>query len=321
STTLADGGSAATAGLASNYSLAAGQTATAHITPAPLTLTSGDGSRHYGDANPAVATTLGGFVGNETLATSGVTGSGASATSATLLSPVGSYAITPTVGTLSAQNYAFRNFVDGNLVVTPRPLTVAADNVVRLTGEPDPNPFQFSTGQGGLVNGDALASVSIVSPAASASATGGNVLNLVPSLATFASGLASNYAISYVDGYLLVLPKPADLAKDNQGSSNEAFYLQLDPAQIKTVDDELHNQQAQILASQPSAAPSARDTADRPVARAQRSPEDMRRVAQQLTQTAQLDSAAVIATLRSAPLLLWQPSLPPQLLQLLGRNE
>ncbi|PIQ51375.1 MAG: hypothetical protein COW02_15035, partial [Comamonadaceae bacterium CG12_big_fil_rev_8_21_14_0_65_59_15] len=37
SATLADGGSAATAGLASNYQLAAGQTVAAHITPKALT--------------------------------------------------------------------------------------------------------------------------------------------------------------------------------------------------------------------------------------------------------------------------------------------
>src|SRR5262249_47795646 len=47
------------------------------ITKAHLTVTADDKSKTYGDANPALTATLSGFVGGETLATSGVAGSAA----------------------------------------------------------------------------------------------------------------------------------------------------------------------------------------------------------------------------------------------------
>jgi hypothetical protein len=321
STALTDGGSGSSAGLASNYKLTAGQTGVAHIKPAPLTLTADSKTRHYGDANPVFTVTLSGFVSNESLVNSGVTGSGSGTTSVTQTSPVGPYVITPTVGSLSAQNYVVQTLVDGSLLVTKRPLTVTANDVVRLAGENDPNPFEFSTGQGGLVNGDTLASVSIAKPRGSTGAKGGEVLNLKPVNATFMSGVASNYDLNYVDGYLIVIPKPADLAKDNKEVVNTAFFLELDPKEIAFVSDELHNQQTQILSPQRPMEQSVIAQVNHKAAKTDRDPDEIRRMTQQLSQTAQLDSAAVLNTMRSEPLLSWSPALPPRLLQLIDRNE
>src|SRR6185503_2548205 len=69
-----------------------------------------------GQSNPALTSTYSGFVGGETLATSGVTGS--PALSATSTNVAGTYPITVTVGTLSAVNYSF-TLVSGQLTVTP----------------------------------------------------------------------------------------------------------------------------------------------------------------------------------------------------------
>src|SRR5213075_2695501 len=66
--------------------------------------------------NPTLTVTYSGFVGGETLATSGVTGS--PALSATSTNVAGTYPITVTAGTLSSGNYSF-NFVNGQLTVTP----------------------------------------------------------------------------------------------------------------------------------------------------------------------------------------------------------
>jgi hypothetical protein len=234
---------------------------------------------------------------------------------------VGPYAITPALGSLSAQNYVVQTLVDGSLSVTKRALSVTANDVVRLAGENDPNPFEFSSGQGGLVNGDALASVSIATPAGSTGATGGEVLNLKPANATFRSGAASNYDLNYIDGYLIVVPKPADLAKDNTDVSKTAFFLELDPKEIAFVSNELHNQQTQLLAPQRPITQTPKEPLNTQVAQADRDPDDIRRVAQQLSQTAQLDSAAVLNAMRSEPLLTWSPALPPRLLQTKARNE
>lgn len=66
---------------------------------------------------PTFTATITGFKNGETLATSGVTGTPAFTTTYTPNSPVGSYPITVSKGTLDAVNYDF-TFVDGTLIVT-----------------------------------------------------------------------------------------------------------------------------------------------------------------------------------------------------------
>src|SRR5439155_351997 len=86
------------------------------ITKAALTVTADDKTRAAGAANPALTATYSGFVGGETLATSGVTGT--PTLSATSTNVAGTYPITVTIGTLASGNYSF-SFVNGQLTVTP----------------------------------------------------------------------------------------------------------------------------------------------------------------------------------------------------------
>ena len=72
-------------------------------------------TRTAGQANPALTASYSGFVGGETLATSGVTGSPALSTTSTNVA--GTYPITAAQGTLSGANYSF-SFVNGQLTVT-----------------------------------------------------------------------------------------------------------------------------------------------------------------------------------------------------------
>src|SRR5262249_38722293 len=99
---------------AGNYSLTQ-PTTTASISKAGLTVTANDQSRAAGQANPTLTASYSGFVGGETLATSGVTGSPALSTTSTNVA--GADPITAAQGTLSAVNYSF-NFVNGALTVT-----------------------------------------------------------------------------------------------------------------------------------------------------------------------------------------------------------
>ena len=100
------------------------------ISKAPLTLSASNATKTYGDANPAFTTTLSGFLAGQTLATSGVSGAGSASSLATATSNVGTtYAITPTIGTLSATNYTVTNFVDGTLSITPKTVTLSATKV------------------------------------------------------------------------------------------------------------------------------------------------------------------------------------------------
>ena len=89
------------------------------VTPAPLTVTADDKTKPQGSPNPALTATITGFVLGQTLATSGVSGTPALSTTAVTASPVGTYPITATAGSLAATNYSFGPFVSGTLSVTP----------------------------------------------------------------------------------------------------------------------------------------------------------------------------------------------------------
>ncbi|MEP9380662.1 MBG domain-containing protein [Aquabacter sp. CN5-332] len=163
------------------------------VTPRPVTVTANAASRVYGDANPGFAYVLtsGNLVNGDTLA-------GALATSATTGSGVGSYAITQ--GTLTDAlnpNYAI-SYVGANLTVTQRPITVTADGVTRLYGDPNP-PLTYVLTSGNLVNGDRL-SGALATGATLASDVGGYAITQGTLTAS------GNYALTYAGADLTVLP-------------------------------------------------------------------------------------------------------------------
>ena len=237
--TVNDGNSGA------NYTVTSNATVAGTINQAPLTLKTDDSSRVYGNANLAFSSQLTGFVAGETPTSAGVTGVASYATLADARSNVGTYAVTPGAGTLVAGNYRFSTFEPGNLRVGQRNLVVMGDNVVRFEDELNPSPFKFSTNETGLVNGDALSGAVITVPPDSLAAKGGYVFSLVASQAGFANGLASNYALNYSDGLLLVLPRPPKVALDTD--NNPAFFVLLDPNEIERTTAELKLQQ-EVLA-------------------------------------------------------------------------
>jgi hypothetical protein len=87
------------------------------IKPAQLTVAADNQSKSFGQANPTLSATITGFVGGETLATSGVHGAAACTTTATAASPGGTYSVTCAQGTLAAANYTFA-FAPGTLTVS-----------------------------------------------------------------------------------------------------------------------------------------------------------------------------------------------------------
>jgi|GEM_PF-4836961 len=123
------------------------------VNKAALTLTGNDATREYGAADPAFSSTLTGFVNGETAVTAGVTGSAGGVSSALAASPVGTYAYTPTAGNYTAANYAFTQFVDGRVTVTPATLSIVAQAATRTYGAAEPT---FAGSITGLRNGDAL---------------------------------------------------------------------------------------------------------------------------------------------------------------------
>ncbi len=86
------------------------------VGPATLTVTANNQTKIFGVAVPTLTATITGFVDGQTLATSGVTGTAACTTTATMTSPNGTYPITCSAGTLHASNYTF-SFVAGTLTI------------------------------------------------------------------------------------------------------------------------------------------------------------------------------------------------------------
>ena len=101
-----------------NYNGANSLLLTQVVIQATLTVTANNASRAYGTVNPALTSTITGFVNGDTQA-SVVTGTPSLTTSATAASPAGTYSIVTAQGTLTTNNnYGFA-FVDGTLTVTP----------------------------------------------------------------------------------------------------------------------------------------------------------------------------------------------------------
>ncbi len=98
------------------------------LAPAVLTVKADDQTRAYGATNGPLTVTYSGFLDGEDAGV--LSGSPALSTDAETNSPVGTYPITVSVGTLSNAHYSF-SFTNGTLTVTQAVLTVKADDQVR----------------------------------------------------------------------------------------------------------------------------------------------------------------------------------------------
>ena len=137
-------------GLASNYSLATGQTAAAQITTRGLSITANASQTMiYGDGAPTLTYTASGagLINGDGL-TGGLT------SSATSTSNIGSYAITQ--GTLTAGGNYLISYTGDNLMITPRFITVSSEDQQNVLCEDIP---QLNYEAPDLVNSQTLVGV------------------------------------------------------------------------------------------------------------------------------------------------------------------
>ena len=175
------------------------------VTKAQLTVTADNQSRLYGDPNPTLAYTITGFVNGDTISVVG--GTADCSTTATATSPVGTYPITCTIGTLAAENYVFA-FVNGTLTVNPAPLTVTVDNAVRAYGDPNPT---FTGTITGLKNGDNITATY------STTATITSPVGTYPITAALVdpNTLLPNYTVTINNGTLTITPAALVVTANN----------------------------------------------------------------------------------------------------------
>jgi hypothetical protein len=165
------------------------------VNPATLTVRADDKTKVYGAALPVLTASYSGFVNGDT----NVSGNPSISTTASQGSGVGTYSITPVLGTLSAPNYVF-SFVNGQLTVTKAGLTVTANNASRNFGDPDP---PFSASYTGFVNSESPAVLS-GAPAFSTTAIGTSPEGNYPLNVAIGTLTSPNYNFSFASGILTI---------------------------------------------------------------------------------------------------------------------
>jgi hypothetical protein len=175
------------------------------LAPTVLNVTADNQSRAYGGTNPPLTFSFSGFVNGED--PSLFTGSPVLSTPATTNSPIGSYPISISPGTLSSNVHYSFSFVNGILTVTQAVLTLTADNKSRSYG--DTNPV-FTGTISGVQNNDLLVE-SFNTTAGPTSAVGSYAI--VPSAA---GPTITNYTLVTNSGSLAVTPAPLGVTADDK---------------------------------------------------------------------------------------------------------
>ncbi len=173
------------------------------VTSAVLMVTADAKSRAYGATNPPLTLSYSGFVNGE--AATALGGTVAAVTTAQTNSPIGSYAITEGVVTVTNANYSL-SFVPGVLTITPYALTVTADAKTKVYGAVDPALTYQITG-GLLAGGDSLSG-------SLTRAAGTNVGSYAIQQGTLTAG--TNYTLTYVGANLSITAAPLTVTADAQ---------------------------------------------------------------------------------------------------------
>ena len=190
----------------------------------PVTITAKSYTREYGETNPAFEFT-----------TEGATLEGVPEISceATATSPVGTYDIIVTKGTVANYNVTY---VAGTLTITKTPLTIAAGTYTKKQGEAMP---EFTLSYEGFKNNETK-DVLTKLPTVSCEATVASAPGEYP--VTVSGAEAQNYSISYTNGKLIVTE--ADLitikAKSytrEYGETNPAFEFTTEGATLEGVPE------------------------------------------------------------------------------------
>jgi filamentous hemagglutinin family protein len=190
------------------------------VTPAAITVTASNQSKVYGDTLVFAGTefTATGLANGETIGSVALASAGAAATATVVGGPYAITASGATGGTFDPANYTV-GYVDGVLTLTPRSITVVADNQVKVYGTPDP-ALTFTAA--GLVNGDTLAGA--LSRAPGETVPGGPYA-ITQGTVTDASN--PNYAIGFTPGALTITPAALAIAANDAtrlyGDANPAF--------------------------------------------------------------------------------------------------
>jgi hypothetical protein len=172
---------------------AASAPVTETIVEAAATVTAQGQTMVYGGGVPSLTATVSGLVAGQTLATSGISGQAACATTATGASGVGAYPITCSLGTLSSPDYAF-SFATGTLTIDQAATTTSVNvsaSMVTVSVSP-----QFSGSPPGTVAVSLGGTTASCTLAPQANGPSNCSVGVPTSLATGAYAVTANYGAS-----------------------------------------------------------------------------------------------------------------------------
>ena len=160
------------------------------VAPAPLTVTAETATRVYGAPAPAMVYTITGCVNGDTVAAL-VTGAPSLDTPT---SPVGTYPLTPGLGTLKADNNYTFAFVSAMLTVNPATLTITASNASKVYGAADPTlTYTIS----GYINNETATTGGVTgTPSLTTTATASSSVGSYPITVTPGTLQAANYTFA-----------------------------------------------------------------------------------------------------------------------------
>ncbi len=183
------------------------------VNPAALTVTANNRTKTYGQGIAFSGTefTSSGLLNSDTVSKVTLTSFGAAATATVAGSP---YTIAPTAATGTGLGNYTISYANGSMSVNPAVLTITANSRTKTYGQAVTFAgTEFTTS--GLVNGDAVSSVTLASSGVSATAAvAGSPYKIVPSGA-IGSGLP-NYTIGYVSGNLTVNSASLTITANNR---------------------------------------------------------------------------------------------------------
>jgi len=174
-----------------------------------VTLTAKSYTREYGEANPTFEYTVsGGTI---------ISGTPTVTCSATATSPVGTYDIIISKGTVG--NNGTVNLVNGTLTITKAPLTISAGNYTKKEGEDNPEFTPVFTGFKNNETKAVLTKQPVVTTTATKDSPAGDYE------VTISGAEAQNYSFSYQSGTLTVTAKPVKLEPIESETSMNADEL------------------------------------------------------------------------------------------------
>ena len=163
----------------------------------------------YGLQVPTLTASYSGFVNGDSPAS--LTTQPTLTTSATAASHVSGNPYTTTASGATDSNYAI-SYVAGTLTITPAPLTIFADNQIKVYGAALP---VLMASYSGFVNGDSSASLT-TQPALNTTATAASPVVDSPYAITASGAVDPDYSITYVPGTLTITPVALLITANNQ---------------------------------------------------------------------------------------------------------